>query len=50
MTFRQYINEMWFQHREEIEYFENHLPDYDRAEWFGRVRWWLRQEYRKVLE
>lgn len=47
MTFRQFVNNLWYQHIDEIEYFEKHLPNYNRAEWFARVRWWLRQEYRK---
>ena len=49
MTFRQFVNELWFQHQEEIEYFEHRLPNYSREDWFARVRWWLRKEYRNRL-
>lgn len=47
MTFRRYVQEMWFQHKDEIEYWEHKNPDYDATEYFKRFKWWLRIEYRK---
>lgn len=47
MKFRQYLEHMWFEHKDEIEFFEHKMPDYDKKEYFARVKWWLRQEYRK---
>jgi len=45
-SFRSYVNDLWYQHQDEIEYFEKHLPNYDRKEWFDRAKWWLKREYR----
>lgn len=47
MNFRRYVQEMWIVHREELEYWEKRVPDYDAKEYFKRFRWWLRDQYRK---
>lgn len=47
ISFRCYIQEMWFRHKEEIEYWEKKNPDCKFDEYFRQFRWWLRTEYRK---
>ena len=46
MTFRQWIQEMWYQHCSEFEGWFNRQPEYGMKEYFARYKYWLKREYR----
>lgn len=45
MTFRYWLQQMWMQHKDELEQFGQQC-DYDIKDYFGRYKYWLRREYR----
>jgi hypothetical protein len=45
MTFRAWLQEMWFQHKDEMESYCQGLP-YSSKEYFVRYKYWLKREYR----
>lgn len=45
--FRNFVNNLWYEHKDEIYFWEHKDPEYDLKEYFNRYRWWLRIEYRK---
>lgn len=45
MNFRQWLNEMWFKHREECEKW-NAKPCADAATYFATYKWWLKREFK----
>jgi len=45
MTFRNWLQEMWYQHCAELESYGQRLP-YDFDKYFARYKFWLKREYR----
>lgn len=45
MSFRIWLQERWFQHKEEMEHWAQPV-NYDLRYYFNRYRWWLKREYR----
>lgn len=45
MTFKHWLNEMWFEHLSELESLGMKC-DYDIKHYFNKYKWWLRREYR----
>jgi hypothetical protein len=45
MTFRNWLQEMWFQHQAELEGYGQPLS-YDLSEYFNKYKYWLKREYR----
>lgn len=48
MTFRAWLQEMWMQHKDELEYLGQRL-DYDVADYFNRYKYWLKREYQHQM-
>ena len=46
MNFRQWVQEIWFQHIDELDAWEHQSPKYSPAEYFNRYKWWLKREYK----
>jgi len=46
MSFRQWVQNIWFDHCEEVEAWEQKSPCYSTQEYFIRYKWWLKREYR----
>lgn len=50
MTFKQWLQERWFQHVDELQSWGEPVPsDYRLGDYFNKYRWWLRREYRFSL-
>lgn len=45
-TFRFWLQEKWFEHRDELESMHMGIPDYTIREYFNRHKYWLKREYR----
>ena len=45
MSFRLWLQEMWYQHVAELESYGQALP-YDLREYFSKYKYWLKREYR----
>lgn len=45
MSFRIWLQERWFQHKEEMENWAQPV-NYDLRQYFNKYRWWLKREYR----
>ena len=50
MKFRQWCIEKWYEHCDEVEEWTGQRPSYLSAEYFGKYKWWLRREFRSVVE
>jgi hypothetical protein len=48
-AFRAWLQDMWYQHLDELDSYGLTKPDYTSAVYFQRFRWWLRAEYRRQL-
>ena len=46
MTFRQWCQEKWYEHQEEILSWEGFYPTATAQEYFAKYKWWLRREFR----
>lgn len=46
MNFRQWCQEMWYDHCSEFEGWFNRQPEYNVKEYFNRYKFWLKREYR----
>ena len=44
-AFRQFCQEKWFEHRDEILDWTGNAVDYDAAYYFGKHRWMLRRMF-----
>lgn len=44
MPFRQWLQEKWFEHREELESF-GQTCEYDVKHYFNKYKYWLKREY-----
>lgn len=49
-TFRQWLQEKWYEHLDELDSWNMKTPDYDLRQYFDRYRWWLKREYRHYLK
>lgn len=45
MTFRMWCREKWFEHKDELELYQQGLS-YDAAEYFAKYKYWLKREYK----
>jgi hypothetical protein len=48
-AFRSWLQNMWYQHLDELDSYGLARPDYTSSVYFQRFRWWLRAEYRRQL-
>ena len=47
MSFRAWLQEMWYLHILEIEQWTGKSPEYTSQEYFNRNQWWLRKVFRQ---
>ena len=45
MKFRLWLQNMWFEHKDELESIGQKC-DYDLIQYFNRYKYWLKREYR----
>lgn len=45
MTFRNWCNDKWYEHRDELESYGESLP-YTAQEYFAKYKYWLKREYK----
>jgi hypothetical protein len=43
--FRNWCNDKWFEHRDELEIYKQPLP-YTSKEYFQRYKYWLKREFK----
>ena len=48
-SFRQFVTEKWFEHKDEIYTWTRHLPDYDSDYYFRKHRWLLKSMYKQTF-
>jgi hypothetical protein len=48
MTFRLWVQNIWFEHKDELESI-GQACDYDLAQYFNRYKYWLKREYRHQI-
>ena len=46
MIFRNWLQQMWYQHLDELLEMGQPLPKYTLKEYFSRYKYWLKREYR----
>lgn len=46
MNFRNWCQEKWYEHQEELFQWEGFYPTATAQEYFAKYKWWLRREYR----
>jgi hypothetical protein len=46
MTFRAWLQEMWYAHLDELMGLAQPLPKYTLQEYFAKYKYWLKREYR----
>jgi hypothetical protein len=46
MTFREWLQQQWYEHCAEFESWTNRQPEYTLQEYFARYKHWLKREYR----
>jgi hypothetical protein len=44
-SFRMWCQEKWFEHKDELEAYQQPLP-YTAREYFNRYKFWLKREYK----
>ena len=49
MNFRQWCQEKWYEHCEEVLAWSGVSVRYLSTEYFNKYRWWLRREYRAAV-
>ena len=47
-TFRHWLNEKWYEHKEEVAVFGGE-PFPDAGAYFRKYKWWLKSIYRKEM-
>lgn len=47
-TFRHWLQERYYQHKEECEHWHS-IPSKTVAEYFNKYKWWLKREYKFQL-
>lgn len=45
-SFRQWLQDKWYEHLDELDSWNMKTPNYNLAQYFDRYRWWLKREYR----
>jgi hypothetical protein len=50
MTFAHWLHEQWYQHAAEIESWTGRPPAYTPKDYFGKYKWWLGREWRRVVK
>jgi hypothetical protein len=45
LNFRTWLQEMWMQHQDELQTYNQPLP-YNQQEYFAKYKYWLKREYR----
>ena len=46
MTFRNWLQEKWFEHKDEYMELGIAIPESNLEEYFRRYKWWLKREYK----
>jgi len=46
-AFRNFCNEMWYKHKDELLEWEKTLPQYDSNYYFRKHRWFLKNLFKK---
>jgi hypothetical protein len=46
MSFRQWLQQRWYDHCNEFEGWHRRSPDYNLKDYFDRYKYWLKREYR----
>ena len=46
-SFRLFVTEMWFKHKDEIFLWENKFPEYDDKYYFKKHKWTLKRMYKE---
>jgi hypothetical protein len=46
MTFRAWLQEMWYKHLDELMSLGMLPPKYELKEYFSKYKYWLKREYR----
>mgnify|MGYP006270774895 CR=1 FL=1 len=44
--FRKWLREMWMEHLDELNAWNQPKPNYDVNKYFQMYKWWLKREYR----
>jgi predicted acyl esterase len=45
--FRHWLQEKWFEHKEELMLWEHRLPEYDDKYYFNKHKWMLRRMFKE---
>jgi hypothetical protein len=48
--FRRWLQEMWYEHCDEILLWSHSKVQYPSSEYFRKYKWWLRAMYRKACQ
>lgn len=46
--FRQWINNLWYEHKRECLMYNGKPVDYDITQYVTRYKWWLKREFKRV--
>ena len=46
MTFRSWLQEMWYNHIDEMVNYTGRAPVYTAKDYFHKYKYWLKREYR----
>jgi len=46
MTFRDFINNLWYDHKKEIFTWTGKYPDYEIGKWFVTNKWFLKNKFK----
>jgi len=46
MTFREFVNDLWYEHKEEIHTWTGNYPIYEREKWFISNKWFLKHKFK----
>lgn len=50
MNFRSWVQEKWYEHKEEVWAWEGFEPTATPTEYFNKYKWWLKREYKHYLK
>jgi hypothetical protein len=48
-NFRNWLQEIWMQHKDELEIWTKSSPEYDIQHYFEKHKWWLKLQFKKRL-
>lgn len=46
MTFRDFVNDLWYDHKKEIFTWTGKYPDYEIRKWFVSNKWFLKNKFK----